>query len=899
MAREDGTATVNNPATEEEEAARVSSPDRSNCIASAPEPPGDKPNDIQHPAQDVFSYLMRMGEQYSARRCLQTKKKQLEETKVCTHHPCVSAVAEQLCLQDGTRYMLPVTDRLHAMHAKQLEAQEKHRAAEQRKREAEEARELTFHPKVTPSAHAKKNRRDFPRIMDKWNEDRQRHLEDAQRKKRKEELREATGVPTITYFAAHYGHADRPPRMSIEDYLLQKGEEREERQFRRVENSRCSLHLSPECSSVRSRSSRSRSKSGQIQGISRHASERLLHRSYSPSATTGVGHAERAVVGGGRHSAARTRAERSPSPTPTFHPTVTSASTALAQRHYYREGAGENVSAAGVFDRLYYRSSHSRSPSAPPSNRCGSSNRSLRKTNTVADDDGSGDGGEQQGPHNFTHTFTPTLCPASLTMVSKRREHPADGVTRTTPVERRSQSPGTRLHAEASRRQAKLEEMRRRLLQDPQQCPNAASDKKTGIIPGERSHFKPQVTPKSKELWKRQVRALAADGSATNSQEAREFLWRSAEAYKMEQLERARALKELEAMKECTFHPETTSRSKGSLSPSRRGAETSDKGKHGRNPEGKEDQVLSVALRNENWAKRREQRIEEHRRQRQVEEIEQCTFQPQSVTKRGHSAAGRVHKSGSLPSRRYEDTDGNDDRSAGVGGDGGGGQGKKHRRSTSRSSPRESEVTAAEAFIHRQELARARRESVLQAVTLRAGSPQMSDTPVKVSTSTSPVSSRNAPSERKRGVRRSSSSPSPATVHVDPLAALKLSPEDREVDEEIRREKPSVEGGREGIATATAHGFHVSRRDSDEEIPLGRNSGSAVHRALVFWPSWRGQSSVRASVERHSKSAVGASVSSSPLPSRASVSASRSQSRSSPRNTVATVSDYDWRASVQ
>lgn len=538
---------------------------------------------------DVFSHLLALGEMYAQRRDLLQRKRDLLELQA--RHPHISAVAQALYESDPTRGQQSAAERLYALHREGL-AQAARQREEQQQRQEEELRLLTFKPSInsttTTTARSRAARRDVVKSMESWERERQRHVDEARRRATREEMQHMREVPQITAFAASCGHADRPQGLPVEDYLLLKEAERCERQFQRVEEQRRrELGFSGRegtsggSSTARRRGLSSSSSRSRIPGVSKRASECIRQ---TQSTFERLYRRDR--------ESSQTRAATPPS----FKPATLSSSARMARRR--------KAFSADVFERLF---SHTLETSSSP-----------RRSASLHDP-----------------TFSPVIAESSRRLVEKQRAASAAHSAN------RSNSPGSRLHAEAERRRARLE-------------------KKVEEETSKRGDFfTPRISQHSERLTREQLKALVGEGAGW--EDTCGLRWKQAQEYKQRQAELIRRQRDEEELRECTFRPQTSA-----------------SGRRRQSSGG----VLSVAERNEKWARRRESRLQDQRLLKELDELRECTFQPESTKPSPRASA--------------------------------------ESRRSARASSTAAEVAGLDAFLVRQEIARQRRRAEDESKQLRA-----------------------------------------------------------------------------------------------------------------------------------------------------------------------------------
>eukprot|EP00796_Vickermania_ingenoplastis_P000643 gene643-360_t len=473
--------------------------------------------------RDVFSHLIRVGEQYAERRELLQRKRELEERRELLQHPRISAVALALGQENADRHAEPISLRLHALHREQLEHMAQRREELRQREEAAMQEHLTFRPHITPAGRAK-NRRDVARIMTKWDSDRSRHAAEQRHNALRQEYEELHATPSISAFAARYGHADRPAGLAIEDYLLLKAEERRQRQFSRVEQQHAALSpsLAPTAPSP-------------IPGVSRRAAA-CMSRSRSADV---------------RHLCQPRRPPRESTPPP-FRPTLCRASSQLAQRRHDGD----------VFERLYSRSTR---PSSGSGSGCGS-----------------GRGSAAAAAADAARPFNPAISRTSRRMVDAARRSAgarssspgtrlhAEAERRRRERDQRQRSPPAEAAPFRPRVAEKSQLLWRRMAQalaaDGETIPRPAEVRERRWAQSQAY----QQEQRQRELEQREAQALAectfqpqitqrgqqAGGAVPlTERQARWALRRS------QRLEEQRLLQELDAVAECTFQPRGSSSS--------------------------------------------------------------------------------------------------------------------------------------------------------------------------------------------------------------------------------------------------------------------------------------------------------------------------------------------------
>ncbi|KAH9586204.1 hypothetical protein LSM04_000473 [Trypanosoma melophagium] len=184
---------------------------------------------------DVVSFLHHAGERYKEHRELLRRQQLENEKKACTFKPRVSAYAENMNRRSTTRRSEAIEKRLHELHAKQQQSIEERRARSRERLEAQLAEELRP-PSVTARGRALRGR-DPADVTRRWLQQREAKFERLREEALRRDLDNMRPTPHISQYAQGRAVAERRQGQRIEDYLLEKEEEKRERMYWLVEQS--------------------------------------------------------------------------------------------------------------------------------------------------------------------------------------------------------------------------------------------------------------------------------------------------------------------------------------------------------------------------------------------------------------------------------------------------------------------------------------------------------------------------------------------------------------------------------------------------------------------------------------------------------------------------------------
>ncbi|ORC86041.1 uncharacterized protein TM35_000312270 [Trypanosoma theileri] len=192
---------------------------------------------------DVVSFLHHAGERYKEHRELLRRQQLENEKKTCTFRPRVSDYAENMNQHSTTRRSEAIEKRLYELHAKQQQSIEERRAQSRERLEAELAAELRP-PCVTARGRSVRGR-DPVDVTRRWLEQREAKFARLREEALRRDLDNMRPTPRISQYAQGPTVAERRQGQRIEDYLLEKEEEKRERMYWLVEqgaglNSSCS-----------------------------------------------------------------------------------------------------------------------------------------------------------------------------------------------------------------------------------------------------------------------------------------------------------------------------------------------------------------------------------------------------------------------------------------------------------------------------------------------------------------------------------------------------------------------------------------------------------------------------------------------------------------------------------
>ncbi|CBH18242.1 hypothetical protein, conserved [Trypanosoma brucei gambiense DAL972] len=184
-------------------------------------------------ANDVVSFLSKVGERYKQHRELLRRKFLEDERRDCPFKPTLSKYTSHRKPSKGSECVEAVEKRLYQLHVRQQELAEERQAAHN-KRESAELKAAMRPPRLTAQARSL-SPRDPAEVSRQWLQKREEKLIRLREAIIKGDLDAMQSKPTISSYAEANITAERRNGKSIEDYLLAEHEARRERMHHHYE----------------------------------------------------------------------------------------------------------------------------------------------------------------------------------------------------------------------------------------------------------------------------------------------------------------------------------------------------------------------------------------------------------------------------------------------------------------------------------------------------------------------------------------------------------------------------------------------------------------------------------------------------------------------------------------